>query len=105
MFIVQVYRQKNLFAASNYNLPPAAPVGLRVSAANDGVVGIEWYKTLSDDEITFHSSAVKKIIEVDYNSYYLSAYKKYYLRIITYTDDNKAPNSYFELTDFTIISK
>ena len=60
----------------------------------------EFFGTI--DEINFSTSDKDSIISVNFNSYFLESYRKYYWRIIVYSGYSNDPNTFSGLNSFII---
>ncbi|MCF8412249.1 MAG: hypothetical protein K9G44_02450 [Melioribacteraceae bacterium] len=55
------------------------------------------------EEKSFNSSKTDEVISIEFNSYFMTSYQKYYWRIFTYTNDLVNPNSISDMFSFTIV--
>lgn len=63
----------------------------------------EVYGTVA--EFVVNSSLINQVVTYSFDSYILTSYRKYYWRVIAYSNSSSEPNSYSTLNSFTFVAE
>lgn len=96
-----------VFPANNSTVKNLSSFQFRTSAYASSyriiIQSNEVYGTVA--EFVVNSSLINQVITYSFDSYILSSYRKYYWRVIAYSNASSEPNSYSTLNSFTFVAE